>query len=69
MKALAVTGSVRSAELPDVPSSSEIGLGEPDFTIWNGMLAPAATPAPVLEKLRAALRRRLELARKLEAAR
>ncbi len=34
---------------------AEIGLTEPDFTIWNGMFAPAATPLPIIERLRAAL--------------
>ena len=34
---------------------AELGLTEPDFTIWNGMLAPAATPLPVVERLHNAL--------------
>lgn len=50
-----ILGQRRLAELPDVPSMGELGLTEPDFTIWNGMLAPAATPAPIVAKLQTAL--------------
>lgn len=52
---LLVLGRRRLAELPDTPATAEIGIAEPDFTLWNGLLAPAATPAPILARLRDAL--------------
>ena len=57
VRALAVTGSVRSAELPDVPSMAEVGLPGVNTSLWSGFFAPAGTPAPVLRKLEDALRR------------
>ena len=56
LQPLLVIGRRRLAELPDVPASAELGLGEPDFTIWNGMMAPAATPPAIVARLREALR-------------
>ena len=56
IRALAVTGSVRSAELPDVPSMSEIGLPAVNIQLWSGVFAPAGTPAPIARKLEIALR-------------
>jgi tripartite-type tricarboxylate transporter receptor subunit TctC len=55
-------GQERLSELPDVPSMAEIGLTEPDFTIWNGMFAPAATPLTIVERLRTALEAALSTA-------
>jgi tripartite-type tricarboxylate transporter receptor subunit TctC len=55
LQPLLVIGRRRLPELPDIPASAEIGLGEPDFTIWNGMFVPAATPAPIQSRLRDAL--------------
>lgn len=51
LKALAVTGAKRSALLPDVPTVKESGF--PDFVVdgWYGILAPAGTPEPVVDKL------------------
>jgi tripartite-type tricarboxylate transporter receptor subunit TctC len=57
VRALAVTGSVRSAELPDVPSMAEVGLPGVNTSLWSGFFAPAGTPAPILRKLEDALRR------------
>lgn len=55
VRALAVTGRERSRLLPDIPTMSEAGV--PDFTVdaWIGMNVPAATPAPVVARLNAAL--------------
>ncbi len=55
LRALAVTGAHRSGALPDVPTARESGLPELVVTTWNGILAPAGTPAAVIERLRAAL--------------
>lgn len=49
--ALAVTGPTRSPLLPNVPTAQEAGLKGFDVTIWFGVLAPAGTPAPVVERL------------------
>ncbi len=51
VKALAVTGSTRSAELPDTPSMAEEGFPEVDIHLWSGVFAPAATPAAAAAKL------------------
>jgi len=55
VKALAVTGSERSAELPDTPSMAEEGYPSVDVHLWSGIFAPAATPAPIVAKLEKAL--------------
>jgi tripartite-type tricarboxylate transporter receptor subunit TctC len=51
LKLLAVTGKRRSALLPDVPTVEESGV--PGFTLsgWFGILAPAKTPKPILDRL------------------
>ncbi len=55
LKALAVTGSERLSFLPEVPTMAEAGVPGYESTGWFGMVAPAATPPPVLAKLQAAL--------------
>ena len=56
MRAFAVTGAERWPSLPDLPTMAEAGM--PDFVItsWAAMVAPAATPRPVVDKLNAALK-------------
>ena len=51
VKALGVTSPTRSSGLPEVPTIAEAGL--PGFEVlgWNGLLAPAGTPKPVIDKL------------------
>ncbi len=51
LRALAVTTGKRSGALPDVPTLSEAGLKDFDIGTWFGVLAPAATPAGVLDRL------------------
>lgn len=51
LKALAVTGERRSPALPDVPTATQAGAEGLVVTTWNGVLAPAGTPAPVIERL------------------
>jgi tripartite-type tricarboxylate transporter receptor subunit TctC len=53
VKALASTGRTRSAVTPDVPTLNEAGVPGYETTIWLGLMAPAATPRPVLERLNA----------------
>ena len=50
-RALAVTGSARSPELPEVPSMAEAGYPEVDTQLWSGFFVPAGTPAPIVDKL------------------
>jgi tripartite-type tricarboxylate transporter receptor subunit TctC len=55
IRALAVTGSKRSALLPDVPTMAEAGYPSVDVSLWSGVFAPTGTPAPVVAKLQKAL--------------
>lgn len=55
LKAIAVTTSKRSPELPDVPTIAEAGLPGYEATSWFGLFAPAKTPAPVVATLNTAL--------------
>jgi tripartite-type tricarboxylate transporter receptor subunit TctC len=55
IKALAVTSTRRSALLPDVPTMAESGFANVQTEVWYGLLAPAGTPVPVLEKLKSAV--------------
>jgi tripartite-type tricarboxylate transporter receptor subunit TctC len=57
VRALAVTGTVRSPELPDVPTMAEAGLPEVNTGLWSGIFVQAGTPAPIVQKLEDALRR------------
>ena len=49
---LAVTGTKRSAALPDVPTMQESGFPTFVMTGWYGILAPPGTPPPIVQKLR-----------------
>ena len=53
VKALASSGQTRSPVTPDVPTLSEAGVPGYEATIWLGVMAPAGTPRPILEKLNA----------------
>jgi tripartite-type tricarboxylate transporter receptor subunit TctC len=55
VRALATTGTARSSVLPDVPTAAEAGVPGYEATIWLGLMAPAATPKPVIDKLNAAV--------------
>lgn len=55
VRALATTGTARSAVLPDVPTVAEAGVPGYDATIWLGLMAPAGTPKPIIDKLGAAV--------------
>ena len=60
LRALAVTSRERSNALPDTPTLIESGLKDFDVVGFYGVLAPAATPKAVVEKLAAALRATLD---------
>ena len=51
LRALGVSSAQRSALLPDVPTIAEAGLPGFEFSFWNGLWAPAGTPAPVVERI------------------
>jgi tripartite-type tricarboxylate transporter receptor subunit TctC len=51
LRALAVTGAQRNAALPDVPTIAESGLPGYECTLWQAIVAPAATPAAIIARL------------------
>jgi tripartite-type tricarboxylate transporter receptor subunit TctC len=51
--ALAVSTPQRAPALPDVPTAAEAGYPAAEFNFWIGMLAPAGTPQPIVDKLNA----------------
>src|SRR5215469_3936005 len=55
VRALATTGTKRSDVLPDVPTVTEAGVAGYEATIWLGLMAPAGTPKPIIDKLNAAV--------------
>lgn len=60
LRALAVASAKRWPELPDVPTLTEAGFPGFPPDIWYGLLAPAGTPAPIVNKLNAAVNARLK---------
>ena len=57
---LAVTSSKRLALLPNVPTMAEAGVTGFESYNWQGIIAPAGTPQPVIDKLNATFKRILE---------
>lgn len=57
LNGVAITSAQRSPRLPQVPTVAESGLPGFEFMSWYMLLAPAKTPAPILEKLNTELRR------------
>jgi tripartite-type tricarboxylate transporter receptor subunit TctC len=55
LRALAVTGSKRAPQLPDVPTVAEAGVPGYVAYVWLGLLAPKGTPANVVDKLQQAI--------------
>jgi len=53
VRALATSGQKRSTVLPDLPTIAEAGVKGYETTIWIGIMAPAGTPKPILERLNA----------------
>lgn len=60
LRALAVTSGARSEQLPDVPTVAETVVPGFEMGAWQGVVVPAGTPAPVIEKLNAEIRRALQ---------
>jgi tripartite-type tricarboxylate transporter receptor subunit TctC len=61
VRALAVSSTKRSSAFPELPTMVEAGVKDCIFDGWFGLLAPAGTPKPVLEKLNAAVLKILQL--------
>jgi tripartite-type tricarboxylate transporter receptor subunit TctC len=51
LRAIAVTSARRTALFPDLPAVAEAGLRGYEATSWNGIVAPAATPAAIVARL------------------
>jgi len=56
MRALAGWGDKRLPMMPELPTFKELGYSDVEFYIWSGVFAPAATPAPVITRLREVVR-------------
>ncbi|HEX6003799.1 MAG TPA: tripartite tricarboxylate transporter substrate binding protein [Burkholderiales bacterium] len=61
VKVLGVTTAKRASNLPDVPTLSEAGVKGYEAALWTGILAPAGTPAPIINRLNAEIAKVLEL--------
>lgn len=51
VRVLAATAARRSVAFPDIPTLGELGYGKNDVTPWWGVVVPAGTPKPVIDKL------------------
>jgi tripartite-type tricarboxylate transporter receptor subunit TctC len=70
LRALAVTTARRTSAAPDIPTVAEAGVPGFEMSQWYGLLAPAATPAAVIERLNAEIAKALkhpELRTRLQA--
>jgi len=67
VKALATSGTARSPVTPDVPTVAEAGVPGYASGIWLGMMAPAGTPRPILERLNAEVNKIINSAEVKEA--
>jgi tripartite-type tricarboxylate transporter receptor subunit TctC len=57
LRALAITSGKRSAAIPELPTIAESGLPGYDIGTWWGLLAPAKTPRPIVDRIAAAMRK------------
>jgi len=60
LRVLAAASTERNRLLPDVPTFAELGLPQVNVSLWYGLLAPAGTPRPVIDKLNRAVGQVLE---------
>jgi tripartite-type tricarboxylate transporter receptor subunit TctC len=61
LRVIAVTSPTRFSLLPDVPTADESGLPGFEAVLHYGLLAPAGTPRPIIDRLNRELRRRVNL--------
>lgn len=60
LRALAVSGGQRTADMPDVPTVQEAGVPGFKVTTWQAVVMPAATPGPIVDRFSRALRETLQ---------
>jgi tripartite-type tricarboxylate transporter receptor subunit TctC len=56
VRLLATWADKRTAEMPNIPTMIELGYKDVEYYIWAGLFAPKATPAPIISRLRDAMR-------------
>ncbi len=69
LRALATATHKRSGALPDVPTLEELGMPDFDTSLWFGLLAPAGTPRPIMDKLARAVPKAMQTPTVQEALR
>jgi tripartite-type tricarboxylate transporter receptor subunit TctC len=69
LRALATATHKRSSALPDVPTLEEQGMPDFDTSLWFGLLAPAGTPRPIIDKLAEAAPKAMQTPQAQEALR
>lgn len=57
LRAIAVTSAARAKAMPELPTLAESGIADYEVTSWNGVLAPAATPRDIVNRLNAEFNR------------
>lgn len=62
LRALAAASRRRHRLLPEIPSFAELGYDRMDISLWYGIVAPAATPAAIVQRLNAELGKVLDMA-------
>jgi tripartite-type tricarboxylate transporter receptor subunit TctC len=67
LRAIATTGTEISPFMPETPTAISQGLAGFEVSSWFGMLAPAGTPQPILDRLNAELNKALQSAKLKEA--
>ena len=56
VRLLATWADKRTAEMPNIPTMIELGYKDVEYYIWAGLFAPKGTPAPIVNRLRDAMR-------------
>ena len=57
LRAFGITSRKRSPQIPELPTMEELGFSGFDATAWFGMMAPAGTPQPIVDKINAETRK------------
>jgi tripartite-type tricarboxylate transporter receptor subunit TctC len=61
LRPLAAASVERNRLLPDIPTFAELGYGAMDISLWYGIVAPAGTPQPIVQRLNAELVKTLDM--------
>jgi tripartite-type tricarboxylate transporter receptor subunit TctC len=61
VRALALTGPVRSKLMPEIPTMSELGIKMGEESSWYGFFAPKGTPRPIIDKINRDLQKVIDL--------